>query len=228
MIALFNLLKKEKNSYCLFKGNIIYFDNRDIPNYDFQYSFIEDYKEYLFHILHNDLNVSIENSIKINDYSIFNEIPFEKLDNFRLPSNRFFSKGNSIIFYFSSEYISNPLDILYTLSSVFILQNTYSNIVLDYIPYKNKLLYYCLFQFSNNFKEHYYEILKNIEKIMSISNIKSKKSLFSKEQILFEKREVKKFNSQSLFKNNINYEGIRYFTPHINIKGFRRDFFEFN
>lgn len=218
-------LSNDKNLYLL-KNNVIFTNAKNITNCKAEYSLVENLHEYLFFILNNNIKLPLENKIEMKDFSITENLPIKKMNEFKLPDNSFFSKGNVIILYFSSKYISNPLDVLYSFSLLLNLKNTYYDIKLDFLLFKNKIVYYLFFRFSHEFKKHYSEILEHKDKIINNSKLISEKNIFSKEQREFERIELKTFPVLSSFKTNIIFEGMRYFTPLINNIKFRRSYIE--
>ena len=71
---------------------------------------------------------------------------------------RFFS-GNTILLYFSTNLIANPLDVLFSVTQNLKLKNKYFAVDFDYLIYKDEIIYYIMFRYSLSLEPNLSEIL---------------------------------------------------------------------
>jgi len=199
----------------ILKNNLIYFNHKDKLDLTEEIKVISDnLSEYLYYHLNKSLDIKIDNVVRINDFDSSNDVNFEILDEFEYIPNGFFSKGNVAILYFSSKYIRNPLDVLCTIIDNIEITNTYYDVKIDYLIYRNKIIYYVLFRYSLSSSEHLKEIESIRDNTLNIKDVVVNKAIFPTIQQEFESKFLNKFSSIDNLSDNIVYEGMSLFSPY--------------
>lgn len=214
-ILLYQYLNINYKDNLMLKNNLIYFNHNDKLDLIKDVKIINDnLSDYLYYYLNKGLDIKIDNIVKINEFNSSNDINFDILNEFEYKPNGFFSKGNVTILYFSSKYIQNPLDVLYTIIDNIEITNKYYDVKVDYLIYRNKIIYYILFRYSLSSFEHLKEIESIKDTILNIKEIIVNKTIFPTIQEEFEFKFMNKFPSIHSLGNNIAYEGMSVFTPY--------------
>lgn len=199
----------------LLKNNLIYFNHEDKLDLTKEIKLINDnLSDYLYYYLNKSIDIKIDNIVKINEFGFSDDVNFEILDEFEYIPDVFFSKGNVAILYFSSKYIRNPLDVLYTIIENIEITNKYYDVKIDYLIYRDKIIYYILFRYSLSSSEHLKEIGYIKDTILNIKDIVVNKTIFPIIQQEFESKFLDKFPDIDNLSNNIVYEGMSIFTPY--------------
>ncbi|MGM0641787.1 MAG: hypothetical protein ACQESN_10235 [Thermotogota bacterium] len=146
------------------KNNYIYYEDNFEENVNDKY--IINFELYHYYFFHFNLNLFQMKCVKKRDFKIYFQIDRKLLPFYKGYYRRyFFPKGNVIIMNFSTNYISNPLDVLYTINKLIVLKGYYKNVVIDYLLFRNKIIYYIYFSYSGKLEANLKEIINHIKLI---------------------------------------------------------------
>lgn len=221
-------LKEKKNLNPVQKENFVYIPDENIDlhaligeldNDDNNCIIIRNWDDYIYYIFCNELFVYDAFKLSTSNYDA-NIRLFDRLNVFKLAEHGFSGIGNHVFLYFSTRYISNPLDAINTIASGMKPENEYGDIAIDYYLYDNKIVYCVIFKYPLSLHKNLEEINNIKNNILSLDNVCSNLSIFPAEQIDFQERYLNGFEPATQM--NIHYEGYSIFSPHFGSKDFNK------
>ncbi|MCL2619636.1 MAG: hypothetical protein FWD97_01710 [Defluviitaleaceae bacterium] len=194
-IALDNFIKTQLNKDSIIKNNFVYTDVTEKCIVD-AVSYLKDYNDYLYYLLNDLTGVFFNYDISLTTFDTSQDLDLSTLKRFSYVKEGFFSKGNCVTLYFSSDHISNPLDVLYSLNNMLTLSFEYFDVVMDYLLFEDKIVYYMLFRYSLLLEPNLSEIMKIKDLIndsFELTHCKDKDNIFPIMQVKFENEHMSSF-----------------------------------
>jgi hypothetical protein len=216
MISFCELLKEQLNESPVLKGNFLY-TREDIVLPSSTNVIIKKYDDYLYYVLNETIDVSLSSRSFTAPRKV-ERLDVESLGEFSYTEKGFFPAGNCVVLYFSSKHNPSPLDVIYTINKSIILESEYFDITLDYLIFKDKLIYYILFRYSLKLENNLSEIIKvrdGLVNSFSFTECDEKNNIFPKEQVEFESKYLAGFSSFDCT-SGLSYEGMSTHSPAFN------------
>ena len=211
-----------KNKSCaIIKNNVVFCEgNVDIGEYQHAGSIlVRNMDDYLYEELTDGL-IALQ-SVSVTTMEARKNFSREDLPLFRLPDCQFSGSGNHVILFFSSQYINNPLDVLATLALHLEPERAYSSIKMDYIPYKDKLIYYILFSYPRYVHSNFNDILNIKNAVNEIQDMVSNNSIMPESQINFQKEFFSEYEYLESFAD-LFQEGAVVFSPFMKLEQYQK------
>lgn len=198
----------------MLKNNIIFLtENLDLKLLGQRRGVLLNSDDHLFYLVNIPEQTRLTSEINFEEMSIYSKINYEDLDDFKFQKIGFFPKGNVRILYFSSKIIRNPLDVIGQIVSTISLEGEYHDVKIDYLLFKNKIIYYLLFRYSLGPNRNLDEI-KNVKtEILKIKKYCNRQVIFPEVQIKFQELHLSQFEDINSLDNGLAYEGSSLFTP---------------
>ena len=198
-VALHNYINTHLSTDAIVKNGFVYSDAIDLDTDD-AFSYIEDYEDYLIYLINGLVNISLSTRISLSTFEINNELDLSKLGNFSFIEEGFFPSGNCVCLYFSTKLISNPLDVIYSINNFLDLSLDlsleYFDVVMDYMIFEDKIVYYIMFRYSLLLENNLDEIIR-IKELLSnsfvIAKCSDKHNTFPGLQVRFEEKYLTQF-----------------------------------
>jgi len=214
-----NELSKILKDKVLIKNNIVYKMKKEILEFKGKKKCVLDnLSDYVYYLINNSKKICFTDEINLDTILWKRKIDFNALDEFRFEEKGFFPKGNVNVFYFSSKFVNNPLNIISQIISSITLNGEYHDIKIDYILYNQKIVYYILFRYSLGVDRNFKDMLKAKNDILNLKRFDLNKVVFPEVQLKFQEEQLKEFQDINSIKENLVYEGNSLFTPSYKLK----------
>lgn len=219
-VLLHQYIKNNYSTDVIIKNNLVFCDGDiDMPP-KIGCVLVKELSEYLYESLTNDLSdIYNPNELMLGDFDTNFHVKY--LQNFIIPKNRFSSTGNHVAMYFSTGYISNPLDVLATFVNMLHPKGAYGSIKLDFVLYKDKIIYYIMFSYPKTIDTNTKDIIDMREALFSVTEITKVGSMVPDAQINFQKELLSQFPEINRL-TNIKYEGCRVSSPCILLSDYEK------